>query len=66
MAEHVLMEKGPATMNVPPDKVQAYLDDGWTITDRKSVVLPLQAADVVDQPKANDKPDKPASKKATK
>ena len=31
MSEHALMKKGEATMNVPPDKVQAYLADGWTV-----------------------------------
>ncbi len=37
MAELVLMEKGPASMNVPAEKVQAYLADGWKEISRKAV-----------------------------
>jgi hypothetical protein len=46
--ELVLMEKGPATMNVPPDKVQAYLNNGWTITGRSPEPQPLKAVDIIE------------------
>jgi len=47
MAEHVLMEKGPATMNVPPDKVEEYMADGWTVVTRPPVTTLLPKAEDV-------------------
>jgi hypothetical protein len=40
MAENVLMQKGEATMNVPPDKVKAYAEDGWIVIDRPAEPKP--------------------------
>jgi len=37
MAEYALMQKGEATMNVPPDKIPAYEADGWIIIKRPGV-----------------------------
>jgi len=31
MAQYALMQKGPATMNVPPDKIPTYEADGWVV-----------------------------------
>ncbi len=45
MALHALMEKpGDGQMYVPPDKVQAYLDDGWRMIREaeKTAVGPYQ------------------------
>jgi hypothetical protein len=47
MSEHALMKKGEATMNVPPDKVDAYKADGWIVIDRPpELPAPAQAEDV--------------------
>jgi len=43
MAEQYLMVRGPATMNVTPDKLDEYLADGWKIlkppAENKNVVV---------------------------
>jgi hypothetical protein len=31
MNGHALMERAGEQMNVPPDKIQAFLNDGWKI-----------------------------------
>lgn len=45
MSQHALMKKGEATMNVPPEKVQAYEEDGW-----KVIQPPAEVAPEADQP----------------
>lgn len=35
MRELVLMNRGAESMNVPSEKVQAYLDEGWKEVSRK-------------------------------
>ncbi len=37
MAEHILMQKGAATMNVPAEKVKAYLANGWIEIGRQAI-----------------------------
>ena len=37
MAQLILMQKESAFMNVPDDKVQAYLDAGWTKADPQPI-----------------------------
>lgn len=50
MSEHALMKKGEATMNVPPDKVEAYKADGWVVIDRPpEPPPPAQAENVMPQ-----------------
>lgn len=34
MDGHVLMERAGEQMNVPPDKIQAFLDDGWNVVNQ--------------------------------
>ena len=42
MRELVLMARGSEQMNVPSEKVQAYLDEGWTELSR----VPLESVSV--------------------
>lgn len=50
MTDQYLMERGPATMNVKPDKLQEYLAAGWKVLktpeENKHVVVVDQPADV--------------------
>jgi len=52
MTDQYLMERGPATMNVTPDKLQEYLAQGWTVlktpAENKHVVVE-QPADTSDE-----------------
>jgi hypothetical protein len=34
MNGHVLMERAGEQMNVPPEKIQAFLDDGWKVVNQ--------------------------------
>lgn len=64
MSDHILMERGSERMNVPPDKVQKYLEDGWNIVQK--AVPELQPVTVAaPQPQAESEaivPDKAAKK----
>ena len=57
MNELVLMTRGSESMNVPSEKVQAYLDEGWTELSRTplepvSVETVTESETVVPAPKA--------------
>ena len=57
MSELVLMTRGSESMNVPSEKVQAYLDAGWTELSRTplesvSVETVAESKIVVPAPKA--------------
>ncbi len=62
----ILMQKGPATMFVPPDKLQQYLADGWKEIERKVSVdpQPKAAAAPPAEPKASKTPKAPKTPKA--
>lgn len=65
MNELVLMTRGSESMNVPSEKVQAYLDEGWTELSRTPLEpvsvetvtesMPAVSAPKVDKPKAKGK-----------
>lgn len=61
MAEQYLMVRGPATMNVTPDKLDEYLADGWKIlkppAENKNVVVTDQP--VVEIPEVPEVPEAP-------
>ncbi len=42
--EVVVMKRGEATMNVPADKVQSWLDEGWIEISRYVVEEPTVSA----------------------
>jgi len=54
MAEQYLMVRGPATMNVTPDKLDEYLADGWKIlkppAENKNVVVDQPVVEFPDVP----------------
>jgi len=52
MSEHLLMKKGEATMNVPPDKVKAYEEDGWIVIERPAAPEPKAEAERPVEPQA--------------
>ena len=63
MADLVLMEKGPATMNVPADKVSDWEAQGWVVIKRPAETIIPKAVDV-DEPKASESKPRASSRGA--
>ena len=48
MSEHALMRKDGAEMNVPPEKVEAYKLEGWTVIARPPEPPPVQQTEDIE------------------
>ena len=65
MSEHALMKKGEATMNVPPEKVQAFEADGWIVINPPAETPPAPVVEEI-KPEAETPVEKTAKPKGRK